>query len=33
VDDATGEAVKASAKHPVIFGDPAVLATLCAALD
>ena len=33
VDDATDEVVKASAKHPVIFGDPAVLATLCAALD
>jgi hypothetical protein len=32
-DAATGEIVKASAHHPFVFGDPAALATLCAALD
>ena len=33
VDVAADEIVKASAKHPAVFGDPAVLAALCAALD
>jgi hypothetical protein len=33
IDVATDEIVKASAHHPLVFGDPAALATLCAALD
>ena len=33
IDVATDELIKASAHHPIVFGDPSVLATLCAALD